>query len=147
MECLQELIRNEHPIQSKHYAFEITKYSFRLLTRNENLMKYVEKTLKNHNVNLLTWADRYVHNFFDQTNKWTVGHKVQTEYQEFYNYDYKRKKNLFNLDVVYAQVTQLPYIKGKKRMLNSLVKIMWVNNIDEVDSKTLKIWHEEINSL
>lgn len=147
LEWLQELIREEHAIQSKHYSFEITDYSFRVLDPSENLIKYVEKTLKNHNVNLLEWSEKYVFNFSDQFNKWPVGHKVQTEYEGYYEYDYKQKKNLFNIDVIYGQVSQLPYIKGKKKMLSSLVKIMWANHIDDIDSKTLKVWKEEINNL
>lgn len=144
---LQELIRNEHEIKSNHYNYSFDDYEFDVIAPSEKMTDYVIKTLKNHKVNLFCWAEEYVLNFDNQKNKWPAGHKLKTEYPGFYRYDYKSKKNLFNIDVIYPQVSHLPYLKGKKKMLESLLKIMWTYCITDIDDKTQILWQDEINNM
>jgi hypothetical protein len=144
---LHELIRNEHEIQSNHYNSSWERFEFELLEPSEKIIEYTDRVLKEYKVNLLEWAATYIHNFYDQTNKWPIGHKLKTEHEFFYDYNYKNSKNLFNIDIIYAQVSHLPYLKGKKKLLEVLLKLIYNQEIDRVDEATLQKWYDDIVSL
>ena len=144
---LHELIRNEHEIQSNYYNSSWEDFEFELLEPSEKIIEYTNRVLKDHKINLLEWAATYIHNFYNQKNKWPIGHKLKTEYDGFYEYNYKNNKNLFNIDIIYAQVSHLPYLKGKKKLLEALLKLIYNKEVDRVDEATLQKWSNDIANL
>lgn len=144
---LQDLIKNEHLIQSDYYDLSLEKFEFRDIEPSDKMISYIEKVLKNYKVNLLSWAEKYALNFDKQVSKWPIGHKTKTSYQGIYDYDYNSKNNPFNIDIIYGQVSHAPFLKGKKKMLEYLVKIMYATQIEEIDDATKKVWIQEINDM
>ena len=47
----------------------------------------------------------------------------------------KAKKNKFNIDSIYSQISTLPYIKGRKKILEILVMYYWQKDISPVDGE------------
>lgn len=48
-----------------------------------------------------------------------------------YEYNYKKKSNLFNLDLLYAKISDRPFIKGKKQYLEVLMMYYFINGEDD----------------
>ncbi|MFD1907830.1 hypothetical protein ACFSQ7_33405 [Paenibacillus rhizoplanae] len=55
-----------------------------------------------------------------------------------YNYDFKQKNNLFNLNTLYPRISGKPFIKGKKQYLEKLDDVFfWLHSIVNDDEKLL----------
>lgn len=127
---LYDFIVDEHRIMSDNYQFEQNT----IIGISEKIDKHVNHTLNKYNVNLLAWAENYAMSFSDYPHMWPVGTCDELEYGKFYN-PMKANKNKFNIDYIYSQVSSLPYIKGKKKMLEILVMYYWQNDINPAEEK------------
>lgn len=58
-----------------------------------------------------------------------IGKKSHTSYRK-YDYDYKQKSNLFNLNSLYRKIPKKPFIKGKKQELEMLFMYYWLNDME-----------------
>jgi hypothetical protein len=48
---------------------------------------------------------------------------------EKYDYDYRKKSNLFNLDSLYTKISAKPFLKGKKQYLEIVMMYYWLHDI------------------
>lgn len=140
-EELYEFIKDQHRIWSNNYQLNIGENGFYM---NEKINAYLESTCKKYEVNLLCWADRYAESFFDYENLWPVSCRKKENYGFSYDVE-KAKKNKFNIDYIYSQVSILPYIKGKKQIIEALVMYQWNDHIDNVDESFYLNYMEKIS--
>lgn len=124
-EMIYEVIKQLHRIESstrwKNYKFVIS----------ESISEWTEGAFQKHNVNLVAFADDWVINFYDQENLWPARHKKKSVsgYRK-YDYDYKQKDNLFNINELYRRLPKKSFIKGRKQDLEILMMYLWLHTID-----------------
>lgn len=81
-------------------------------------------------MNLWAFASDYASRFYNDPSLWPSKHKKKSkeDYQE-YDYDYKQKTNLFNINNLYTRISNKPFMKRKKQMLEILVMHEWLHSI------------------
>ena len=87
-------------------------------TISEEISDWLERTWAKHQVNLAAFAYDWINRFHDNEDIWPNSHrkKSHSTYRK-YDYDYKQKSNLFNLNSLYRKIPKKPYIRGKKQEL------------------------------
>ena len=135
-EELYDYIKDQHRIWSDNYQLNLERDGIYM---NPKINEYIESTCKKYKVNLLCWAENYANYYYASENLWPI-HCVEKEiYHSFYNVT-KAKTNKFNIDYIYSQVSILPYIKGKKTILEALVMYYWNSEIDHIDEAFYKAY-------
>ncbi|EGO8741060.1 hypothetical protein EA010_15030, partial [Enterococcus faecalis] len=104
---------------------------------NEKINNYIKKTNDKYNVNLLIWAENYASNFSEYEHMWPAGTYDNLDFGKYYN-PMKAKKNRFNIDAIYSRLSTLPYIRGKKKILEILVMYYWHNQISPIEEELYK---------
>lgn len=128
IEQLYEFIIDQHRVLNYNYQFDQKEEA----SFNEKIDSYVVKTANKYKVNLLIWAQTYANNFYEYEHIWSAGTYDVSEFGKCYN-PMKAKKNKFNIDTIYSQLSTLPYIRGKKKILEILVMYYWQKEIAPVD--------------
>lgn len=128
IEQLYEFIVDQHRVLNYNYQLDQKEEA----SFNEKIDNYVVKTANKYKVNLLIWAQSYACNFYDYKHIWPAGTYDILEFGKSYN-PMKAKKNKFNIDTIYSQLSTLPYIRGKKKILEILVMYYWQKEISPVD--------------
>lgn len=123
-EPLFNFIKDYHRIQSDKDT--ISRYPY----ISKEINNWIETTWNNYNVNLWIFVSDYANRFFEDPSLWPVKHKKKSkeEYQE-YDYDYKQKSNLFNINTLYTRISDKPFMKRKKQMLEVLIMYVWLHSI------------------
>lgn len=135
---LYDFIVDQHRIwSSNYYLTDENRVSF-----NDKIDNYIITTCEKYKVNLLSWAENYADNFFGYEHLWPTGSYDKTEYGNYYN-PMKVKKNKFNIDSIYSQISTLPYIKGKKKILEILIMYYWQEEISPIDEEIYEKYMEE----
>lgn len=127
IEQLNEFIIDQHRVLNNNYQLEKKDLCF-----NDKIDQHIEKTFSKYKVNLLIWAESYADNFFDYEHMWPAGTYDILEYGKCYN-PMKAKKNKFNIDNIYSQLSSLPYVRGKKKILEILVMYYWQRSVAPFD--------------
>lgn len=61
---------------------------------------------------------------------WPTSHRKKSQYSfRKYDYDYKQKSNLFNLDSLYRKIPKKSFIKGRKQELEILLMYYWLHDM------------------
>lgn len=83
--------------------------------------------------------------FSDNMDTWPAKHKLRSsrEYSK-YDYDYRQKINLFNVEFIYKQVSDKPFMRGKKQQLETLILYCWLHDMEGDEDY---YWDEIINNL
>ena len=93
-EMLFQFIKDHHRIISEPPSDNTS------INITEEINEWVEKTWNKHHVNLIAFASDYVSWFFDNKEKWDVKHRIKNKDSwRKYEYDYKQKNNLFNINL------------------------------------------------
>lgn len=123
-ESLFNFIKDHHRIQSE--KDDISRYPY----ISQEISDWVDKTWKSYNVNLWAFASDYASRFYNDPSLWPSKHKKKSKenYQE-YDYDYKQKTNLFNINNLYTRISNKPFMKRKKQMLEILIMHEWLHSI------------------
>lgn len=123
-ESLFNFIKDHHRIQSE--KDDISRYPY----ISQEISDWVDKTWKNQNVNLWAFASDYASRFYNDPSLWPSKHKKKSKenYQE-YDYDYKQKTNLFNINNLYTRISNKPFMRRKKQMLEILIMHEWLHSI------------------
>jgi len=80
-------------------------YAFGVPTISDEINEWVDNTWAKHQVNLLAFAFDRIDYFFNNEDRWPSSHrKKATNSWRKYDYDYKQKSNLFNLDSLYRKM-------------------------------------------
>ncbi|WP_071396632.1 hypothetical protein [Bacillus tuaregi] len=135
-EMLFHFIKDQHRIQS------YPKSDFDNVYISEEMKEWLNKSWDKHQVNLLAFASDYVSRFYDNEETWDVKHRIRSkESWRKYEYDYKQKSNLFNINSLFRRISNKPFMKGKKQFLEILLMYCWIHEIDGDES----YWQEYIN--
>lgn len=128
-EMLFEFIKDHHRIRSQPMAdFESTYIS-------EEVNLWIQKTWAKYQVNLISFASDYASRFFENEESWDVKHRIKSnESWRKYEYNYKQKSNLFNINSLFRGISNKPFIRGKKQFLEILLMYCWLHEIDGDES-------------
>lgn len=123
-EMLFLFIKEYHRVQSqKHFEFGTP-------TICENISDWLENTWTKHQVNLAAFAYNWINGFYDNEDMWPTSHRKKSQYSfRKYDYDYKQKSNLFNLDSLYRKIPKKSFIKGRKQELEILFMYYWLHDM------------------
>jgi hypothetical protein len=93
--------------------------------------EWVQKTWTKYQVNLHEFSYQWVNYFWDNDNLWPASHrkKSTTNYRK-YDYDFKQKSNLFNLDSLYRKMPKKSYTKGRKQEFEILMMYYWLHELN-----------------
>ncbi|WP_317956387.1 hypothetical protein [Paenibacillus chitinolyticus] len=124
-EMLYLFIKDYHQIQSQS-----NNDGNKLLIIDE-IDEWIEKTWQKYKVDILAFCSDWVHRFYDNENSWPASHRRKSDIQwRKYEYDYKQKSNLFNLNPLFTRISGKPYIKGKKQYLEIIMMYFWIHQIE-----------------
>lgn len=138
-EELVSFIKDQHAIWSSDYNIDLEAIDFHI---NEKVDNYLVDTARKYHVDLLAWADSYSEVFYSYENIWPVNCVTHDKYTDYYDVT-KAYANKFNIDYIYSQVSLVPYIKGKKKLLEVLVMYYWQKNICSVDDDYYEKYMQE----
>lgn len=106
-EMLFLFIKDYHRVKSNEQIYDEESALF-----GELINEWINKTKTKYQVSILAFAYTYINKFSDSYDKWPVTHKKKTNSTYFpYDYDYKQKKNLFNLDSLYPKISNKTFIR------------------------------------
>ncbi|HQA59348.1 MAG TPA: hypothetical protein PK033_15945, partial [Acetivibrio sp.] len=123
-EMLFLFIKDYHRVQSqKHFEFGVP-------TITEEISDWINNTWTKYQVNLLAFAYDWINNFYDNEEIWPSTHRKKSQYTwRKYDYDYKQKSNLFNIDSLYRRIPKKPFIKGRKQEFEILFMYYWLHDM------------------
>lgn len=134
-EMLFHFIKDHHQIQSNPISDFNNGYI------SEEIGEWLNKSWNKYQVNLLAFASDYISRFYDNEETWDVKHRIRSKDSwRKYEYDYKQKNNLFNINSLYRRISNKPFIKGKKQFLEILLMYSWTHDIEGDES----YWQEYI---
>lgn len=136
-EMLYLFIKDYH--QTKvHSTIESYQLSF-----SEDIDQWVEKTRKKYKVDIIGFCSDWVNSFYERKDQWEVRHRKKSNNNfSKYEYDFKQKSNLFNINLLYKRISDRPFIKGKKQYLEIIMMYFWLHEIVGDDEG---YWQEYIN--
>ncbi|WP_327196783.1 hypothetical protein [Paenibacillus sp. FSL R5-192] len=113
---------------------------------NEEINNWLEETSRKHQVNLWKFTYDWVIKFYEEEKLWPATHrKKSNDSWRNYEYDYKQKSNLFNLNELYRRLPKKSFIRGKKQELEILMMYNWLFDVvgdeeywDEYISKVIE---------
>lgn len=136
MLCL--FIKDYHRVQSQK------RFDFGTPTISEEINDWIDKTWAKHQVNLLAFAYSWIDYFFNNEDIWPVSHRKKSSNSwRKYDYDYRQKSNLFNLDSLYRKIPKKSFIKGRKQELEILLLYYWLHDMDGDDN----YWQEYLDKV
>ena len=78
--------------------------------------------------------------FWNNIDLWPPGTKIKSDmpYKGHpYDYNYKKRLNLFNINGFYSKFGNKPFLKGKKKLLEILMMVTWLGGIEGDDPEFL----------
>lgn len=124
-EMLFLFIKDYHRVESER------RFSFGIPSISEEITDWINKTWAKHQVNLLAFTYDWINIFFDNEDIWPSTHRKKSQHTwRKYDYDYKQKSNLFNLDSLYRKMPKKSFIKGRKQEFEILLMYYWLNDMD-----------------
>ena len=124
-EILFLFIKDYHKVESEQ------QFNSGLPVISEEINIWIDKTWAKYQVNLLAFAYKWIIDFYDNVDFWPTTHRIKSKdsWRE-YEYDYKQKSNLFNLDSLYRRMPKKSFIKGRKQELEILMMYYWLHDIE-----------------
>ena len=123
-EMLFLFIKDYHRVQSQQ------RFNFGVPTISEEINDWIDKTWAKHQVNFLIFTFDWIDYFFNNEDIWPSSHrkKALNSWRK-YDYDYKQKSNLFNLDSLYRKMPKYSFIKGRKQEFEILLMYYWLHDM------------------
>jgi hypothetical protein len=134
-EMVYLFIKDEHKVRSLVYPYNQDYFI------SEELNEWIDDTYKKHGVNIYNFCYEWVNNFYSCPEIWPKGHKQKSKYYDkrdeydflekpmLWNYDYKQKNNLFNLDSLYRNMPKKSFIRGKKQEFETVLMYCWLHEV------------------
>jgi hypothetical protein len=129
-EMLFLFIKNYHRILSQERRRRETPFF------SEDINNWIEDTWVKYQVNIAAFADNWVMYFFDHQDLWPITHRTKSREEWIkYEYDFRQKSNLFNLNSLYAKMPKKSFTRGRKQYFEILMMNYWLHDIvgDEGD--------------
>ena len=124
-EMLFLFIKDYHRVESQQ------RFNFGIPTISEEINDWIDNTWAKHQVNLLAFAYDWIISFYDNEDIWPSTHRRKSQYTwKKYDYDYKQKSNLFNLDSLYRKMPKKSFTKGRKQELEILLMYYWLHDME-----------------
>ncbi|NJD02046.1 MAG: hypothetical protein FIA99_05500 [Ruminiclostridium sp.] len=137
-EMLFLFLKEYHRVESQQV------FSWRIPTINDKITDWVDQTWSKYRVNILAFAYHWANGFFDNDSIWPSSHKIKSSHSwRKYDYDYKQKSNLFNIDSLYKKMPKKPFVKGKKQELEILFMYYWIHDF----SGDQEYWQEYLEKV
>lgn len=107
------------------------RFDFGTSIISDGINDWIEKTWAKYQVNLITFAYAWINSFYDNEDIWPSTHrkKSQNTWRK-YDYDYKQKSNLFNLDSLYIKMQKKSFTKGRKQEFEILFMNYWLHDME-----------------
>jgi len=138
-EMLFQYIKDYHRVESQ----KMFKCGIKAI--NEEMNSWIEETWAKHNVNMLAFTFDYTSKFFDHEDMWPATHrKKSTESWRKYDYDYKQKSNLFNIDSLYRRMPKKSFTRGRKQEFEVMFMYFWVHDLEGDDEG---YWNKYLESV
>ncbi len=125
-EMIYLFIKDYHRLHSHEDDFD--EYVF-----SEEIKDWLYKTYAKYHVNLPYFATTWVMNFHANYRSWPLSYRLKSanplpndKHWPPYDYNYKQKRNLFNLDTLYPRISNRPFIKGRKQELEIMMMKEWM---------------------
>ncbi|WP_333593662.1 hypothetical protein [Anaerospora hongkongensis] len=108
---------------------------------------WTEGTWEKYQINLWHFVSKWLESFSDNVDLWPMSHRIKSqESWREYDYNYRQKSNLFNLDSLYRKMPKKPYTKGRKQEFEIIMMYYWIHSIggdneywEEYAAKTLPL--------
>lgn len=103
---------------------------------SEAIDNWIQGTWKKYQVSVVAFAENWVLYFWDHKDLWPVTHRIKSKEEWIkYDYDFKQKSNLFNLNSLYTRMPKKSFTRGKKQEFELLMMYFWLHEIvgDEED--------------
>lgn len=154
-DCYAQLIKKNHFLKEKtemlflfikdyHRIQSNPKKDFDKIYISDEIDIWIKKTWDRYQVNLMTFASDYVSQFYENEETWDAKHRIRSKDSwRKYEYDYKQKNNLFNINSLYRRISHKPFIRGKKQFLEILLMYCWLHDIEGDED----YWQEYINKV
>ena len=112
---------------------------------SDEINDWIDKTWAMHQVNLLAFSYYWINSFFDNEDIWPSTHKKKSQSPwRKYDYDYKQKSNLFNIDSLYRKMPKKSFIKGRKQEFEILFMYYWIHEFNGGEDG---FWQEYLESV
>jgi hypothetical protein len=121
----------------KEYSRVMSQKSFEntSISIYQEIDEWVQETWKKYHVNLLEFTYQWSEYFWNNDDMWPATHRRKSKYNfRKYDYDYRQKSNLFNIDSLYRKIPKKPYTKGRKQELEILIMYHWLHDFEGDDS-------------
>ena len=129
-ERLYQFIKEYHAVVTKR---EYEYFGFPKIS--ENITTWLNDTYRKYNVNLAAAIQKYlIYEFDDNVDMWPPGSKVKVDdpYNIHpYEYNYKKRTNLFNINSYCSKFGNKPFLKGNKKNLEILMMYTWLGEKDD----------------
>lgn len=152
--CYAELVKKRPCLKNqtenlfqflKEYHDVITKREYEYFgfpQISEKISNWLNTTYEKYNVNIAAAIQHYLMDeFWNNLDLWPPGTKIKSDmpYKGHpYDYNYKKRVNLFNINGFYSKFGNKPFLKGKKKMLEILMMVTWLGGIDGDDPEFLQ---------
>ncbi len=141
-DCYAALINNNSYLKNQTemlYKF-IREFHNRETTRNkeyiprisDDITSWLKNTLLKYNVSIAAAIEDYLNDFYYNQGAWPARSRVKSEHPYLdheYDYNYKVKTNLFNINTFYSKYADKPFIKGHKKQLEMVMMYIWLYNV------------------
>jgi hypothetical protein len=135
-EMLFLFIKDYHRVQSQR------NISLNIPNISDGITEWIETTWVKYQVSIIAFVERWIHYFSNNEELWPRTHrKKNIDPYIKYDYDFRQKSNLFNLDSLYRKMPKKPYTKGRKQEFEILMMYYWLHSIDGDDS----YWQEYLD--
>ena len=124
-EMMFQFIREFHRVKSKSIEY------FEPPVICDAFEEWTKKTWEKHHVNVWKFAWEWVNYFYDTESIWPSTHRRKSkESWRNYDYDYKQKSNLFNLDSLYRKMPKKSFTRGRKQEFELMMMYYWLHQLE-----------------
>jgi hypothetical protein len=117
-------IKNYHRILSQERRRREVPYF------SEDTNHWIEDTWLKHQVNIVAFAENWVTYFWDHKDLWPATHRIKSQEEWIkYEYDFRQKSNLFNLNSLYAKMPKKSFTRGRKQEFELIMMYFWLHEI------------------
>lgn len=129
-EMIYRFIRDEHHVRS------LVSEKCELPNITEEINEWMQETYFKHGVNIYSFCSEYLIDFMNYPEKWPKEHRKKSKYYDKYNgsysktkvsqallydYDFRKKNNLFGLDLLYRKMPKKSFLKGRKQEIEAIL--------------------------
>lgn len=124
-EMLFLFIKDHHRVKSQSELYQEIPFI------DERITEWVEETRKKHQVNIIAFVEDWINYYSDNEKIWPSTHKKKNNSRsQEWDYDFKQKSNLFNIDSLYRKLPKKAFVKGRKQELEILMMYQWLHSIE-----------------